>query len=229
MATCRFNKCDGGGWLLTDEGTAVPCQCREQMIKRARASGISSVIPKRFQGVSFDRPPVPSLDPRTVQAVREYVDNISDNLVEGRGLWFMGDVGTGKTTLAMIVSKAAMQSGASVAIYSLPKLLAEIRKTYADGSEHSYTHFFNRLAEVDLLHIDDLGAERQTEWVLEQLYSLVNERYEQRRAIMVTTNLAPDALKDQIGERTVSRLSEMCGDPLRLDGADMRKVFQANL
>ena len=91
----------------------------------------------------------------------------------------MGDVGTGKTTLAMLVSKAALEAGHSVAIYSVPRLLAEIRDTYdADAGERSYTDFFAQLVAVDLLHLDDLGAEKQTDWVLEQLYSLVNERYE---------------------------------------------------
>ena len=103
----------------------------------------------------------------------------------------MGDVGTGKTTLAMLVSKAALDAGHSVAIYSVPHLLAEIRDTYdADPGERSYMDFFSRLVAVDLLHLEDLGAEKQTDWVLEQLYSLVNERYEQQRSILVTTNLS---------------------------------------
>ena len=114
----------------------------------------------------------------------------SENLDAGRGLWLMGDVGTGKTTLAMLVSKTALEAGRSVAIYSLPKLLARIRRTYdAEAGEDSYLQLFERLTSVDLLHIDDLGAEKRSEWVLEQLYSLVNERYEAQRSIVVTTNL----------------------------------------
>ena len=50
--------------------------------------------------------------------------------------------------------------------------------------------FLDRLAAVDLLHIDDLGAENTTDWVLEQLYSIVNTRYEDERAMIVTTNLS---------------------------------------
>ena len=91
----------------------------------------------------------------------------------------------------MLVSKAALDAGHSVAIYSVPHLLAEIRDTYdRDPGERSYMDFFNRLTSVDLLHLEDVGAEKQTDWVLEQLYSLINERYEQQRSILVTTNLA---------------------------------------
>ena len=127
----------------------------------------------------------------------------------------MGSPGTGKTTLAMLVSKAALDAGHSVAIYSLPKLLARIRKTYdSERGEDSYLQFFERLISVDLLHIDDLGAEKRSDWVLEQLYALVNERYEAKRSIIVTTNLDQAELEEQIGPRTVSRLVEICADPL---------------
>ena len=54
--------------------------------------------------------------------------------------------------------------------------------------------FLDRLAAVDLLHIDDLGAENTTDWVLEQLYSIVNTRYEDERAMIVTTNKSYEEL-----------------------------------
>jgi DNA replication protein DnaC len=143
------------------------------------------------------------------------------NLDDGRGIWFVGDPGTGKTAAAMLISKLAIESGRSVAIYSTPRLLNVVRE--AIESEHGLLGLLELLGTVDLLHLDDLGAERQTEWVLEQLYSIVNTRYEDQRSIMVTTNLQPDALAEQIGARTVSRLIEMCGDPLPLFGPDLRR------
>jgi DNA replication protein DnaC len=158
-----------------------------------------------------------------VKAVRAFTEGIEENLDAGRGLWLMGDVGTGKTTLAMIVSKAAVEAGRTVAVYSLPRLLARIRRTYdAEAGEDSYLEFFRRLTSVDLLHIDDLGAEKSSDWVLEQLYAIVDERYEAERAMVVTTNLDQSSLEEQIGPRTVSRLVEICGDPLPLFGEDLR-------
>ncbi len=111
-----------------------------------------------------------------------------------------------------------------MAIYSLPKLLARIRRTYdSEPGGDSYLQFFERLTSVDLLHIDDLGAEKRSDWVLEQLYALVNERYEAQRSMLITTNLPHDQLEEQIGSSTVSRLiksvtrSALFGDdqPLR--------------
>jgi DNA replication protein DnaC len=163
-----------------------------------------------------------------VQVVRAYLRNLDQRLDEGRGLWLYGDVGTGKTTLAMLVSRTALEAGRSVAIYSLPRLLAEIRDTYEEGSRHSYTGLLDRLAEVDLLHIDDVGTEKTSPWVLEQLYAIVNSRYEEQRSIVLTTNLDRDALSEQINPRTVSRLEEMC-EELPLFGADHRKYVEPDL
>jgi DNA replication protein DnaC len=225
---CPLGVCDGSGWILGPEDVARPCECRERRLARRRARGVASAIPRKYRGVSLDRPPISDMerDPRRApvyKAVKGYVEGIEERLDEGEGLWLMGDVGTGKTSLAMLVSKAAVEAGRTVAIYSLPRLLSRIRRTYdADAGEQSYLEFFERLTEVDLLHIDDLGAEKRSDWVLEQLYAIVNERYESQRSVVVTTNLDQAALEEQIGPRTVSRLVEICNDPLPLYGDDMR-------
>ena len=121
----------------------------------------------------------------------------------------------------MLVSKAAISAGRSVAIYSLPRLLNEIRED-THRTDRSHLNLLDRLAAVDLLQIDDVGAERTTDWVLEELYSLVNTRYQDGRSIIITTNICdPAALCEQITERTVSRLIEMC-DQIPLQGYDHR-------
>ena len=125
----------------------------------------------------------------------------------------------------MLISKYAIEAGRSVAIYSVPKLLADIKSTYEDGAGSSYLDLFRRLSQVDLLHLDDLGAEKRTEWVLEQLYSIVNERWQDQRSLVVTTNAAEDELKEQVGARIVSRLSEMCVT-IPIMGHDLRRRRQ---
>jgi DNA replication protein DnaC len=231
---CPLGVCDGSGWILGPEDVARPCECREQRLKRGRVRGIASVIPPRYRGVSFDRPPVSDMERDfqsrgAVEEIRRYIDRMEENLAAGNGVWLFGGAGTGKTTLAMLVSKAALEAGHSVAIYSLPKLLARIRRTFeSEPGGDSYLSFFERLTSVDLLHIDDLGAEKRSDWVLEQLYALVNERYESKRSILVTTNLDEPELKEQIGHRTMSRLVEMCGaHMIPLHGEDRREPAPA--
>jgi DNA replication protein DnaC len=218
---CPFELCDGSGFLVDEESnTAYDCRCRPQRVALAKARSLSAVIPRRYRDVAFERPPVTEIDPQIVTATRRFADTIDQKLDAGRGLWFMGPVGTGKTTLAMLVSKAALKAGRSVAIYSLPRLLNEIRDTHR--AERSHVDLLDRLTAIDLLHIDDVGAERTTDWVLEELYSIVNARYEDQRSMVITTNILDrEALCEQITERTVSRLTEMC-DELPLLGHDRR-------
>src|SRR6478752_7909866 len=126
---CPLGVCDGSGWILGPEDVARACECREPRLRRGRNRGVASVIPRKFQGVSFDRPPVSDMARDfqargAVEEIRTYLSNLDENLANGRGVWLYGDPGTGKTTLAMLVSKMALESSRSVAIYSLPKLLA---------------------------------------------------------------------------------------------------------
>jgi DNA replication protein DnaC len=226
---CTLGICDGSGWILGPEDVARPCECRAERLRKSAHRGVSSVIPRRFQGVSFDRPPISDMAREfqaraAVDAVRAYLDKLDENLATGRGVWLFGDPGTGKTTLGMLVSKAALERKHTVAIYSLPKLLARIRQSYDAGPDSdTYMELFRKLTTVDLLHIDDLGAEKRSDWVLEQLYALINERYENERSVLVTTNLDEPELVEQIGRRTVSRLVEMCdGYMVPLHGEDRR-------
>jgi DNA replication protein DnaC len=225
---CPLGACDGSGFLIDeDTNTASDCGCRGGRIAGARTRSLAGRIPSRFRGVSFERPPVSDIArsaPDQVESVRRYVARIEENLDRGRGLWIQGDVGTGKTTLAMLVSKAALAAGRSVAIYSLPRLLNLLRESM--DSQEGKLDYLDRLTAVDLLHIDDLGAENRTDWVLEQLYSIVNARYEAERAIVATTNLMPDELSERLGPRTVSRLVEICGDLIPLFGEDRRREFR---
>jgi DNA replication protein DnaC len=284
---CPLGECDGSTWVLEEEtGQARPCRCREQRIRQAASGGVGTGIGRRFLEVSFEREPIASLDPVVLRRVRAFVRSIEDNLDAGRGLWFDGPVGTGKTSIAILVAKAAKQAGRSYAVYPVPRLLAEIKRTFDRDASDSYLGFFRRLCSVDLLVLDDLGAEKQTEWVLEQLYSIVNERWQDRRSIVVTTNIPdhdPEApgmalratvrqlrdvvsdgryggrdlddlrriverlervtadvaaldvagvfdpiarLRRQVGARTVSRLVEICDDPIPIMGPDRRMAAQ---
>jgi len=230
MATCPDGRCDGSGFLFDDVARrARACSCRPGRIARKRAAALEGRIPRRYREVSLEREPLISIEranPHVVREVRQYIRAVGEQLDAGRGVWFTGDPGTGKTTLAMLISKAAMEADRTVAIYSLPRLLAQLRDTFQDKSEYSLNDLIDRLSAVDLLHVDDVGTEQSSPWVLEQLYTIVNTRYEEGRAILLTTNLVTiegdDALREQIGDRTVSRIYEICGDPKPMFGEDRR-------
>lgn len=223
---CPYGSCEGTGFVLDDDtNTARPCRCREQRISLARSRSLTHEIPRKYRNVGFDRPPINEMDPALVREIRRYCDAIDDRLDGGDSLWLFGDSpGTGKTTLAMLVSQHALHAHRSVAIYTGPQLLTAIRTTYDQSSTQSYGQLMNRLRGVDLLHVEDLAVARTTDWVLEQLYTVVNDRYQDERSILITADVkSPEDLGDHVGRRTYSRLSEMCGELiLPIFGSDRR-------
>jgi len=226
--TCPYGLCDGSGFVLDqDARTASDCRCRPARIGQARARSLEARIPARYRAISFEHSDVIDMErrfPTQVRELRSYVRELGANLDAGRGLWLTGGYGTGKTALAMIVSRAAIDAGRSVAIYSCPRLLAMLRESIDSPPRGvgGVVELLDQLAAVDLLHIDDLGAEHRTEWVIEQLYSIVNARYQEERATLITSNLGPDELGAQLGERICSRL-EGCCEVIGFYGADARR------
>jgi DNA replication protein DnaC len=230
---CPYGECDGDG-MAVDEATntARPCRCRAERValrrKRKMEGRLRRAIPKRYLDMSFERHPldeIASLHPIIAQEVRAYVSDLDGNLEAGRGLWLCGTKGTGKTSLAYYVSAAAARAGHSVLSWNTITLLNDLRDSL--NSDRGAGEIIDAACSVDLLQLEDLSAARTTEWVLEQLYLIVNRRYEDQRAIVFTSDLPdasadPHALAEHVGERTFSRLLAMCSTPLVMNGQDMR-------
>jgi DNA replication protein DnaC len=223
---CPYRECDGSGFVVDDEAdSARPCRCRDGRIASARARRLDHEIPRRFQDLALDRNPVREILANHPQApdYRDFCLNVAERLDAGKGMWFKGDRGTGKTTLAMLISIHALRARRTVAIYTAPKLLEAIRATYGDQPGLSLTELVDRLRTVDLLHIEDLAVPRTNEWVLEQLYTIVNDRYQDRRSVIFTADVERLAdLEERIGQRTASRLIDLCGEPILMHGEDYR-------
>lgn len=232
-APCPFDTCDGDGWIVDDETrTASPCRCRAQRQAAIRTRSLTREIPERYRHIGPNSPEVEELAaraPTQVRTARRFGETISQRLDAGEGLGFHGSVGTGKTMLAFMITKAALDAGRTVAVFSFPRLLTAIRDSYREDASDGYGAFLDRLVSVDLLQLDDLGAERPTEWAAEQIFLLIDGRYEAKRSVVYTTNLAlpggrgdgEETLDDRIGARTMSRLSEMA-PPVPLYGDDQR-------
>jgi DNA replication protein DnaC len=235
---CPLNLCDGSGFEIDEQtNTARDCACRAQRVALARANRLRDRVPRRYTDLSWDRHPLTQLarDPLNAGSVREvkrFCADITANLADGRGLWLMGHTGTGKTTLGYMVAATASNARCSVLSFNAVALLNRIRATMDPDSRERAGDVIRTLAEVELLHVEDLRVARPTEWVLEQLYLIVNARYEEQRSIVFTSDIDSDEdgpltpnpreLAEHVGARTYSRLLEMCGDPVLIMGNDKR-------
>lgn len=137
-------------------------------------------------------------------------------------LALIGPIGTGKSALAAILLRLRIERELADALYmTTPDLLAAIKATYGPRGEGSEPETIDAIKTTTLLVLDDLGAERPSEWVEEQLYRVVNYRYTALLPTIVTSNYPFAALKRRIGERITDRLNDMC-DVVYLDTPNLR-------
>lgn len=136
------------------------------------------------------------------------------------GLLFFGPCGVGKTHLAACIAQHHIGKVPTLFI-SCPELLMEIRNAIRQGQNERKTQLLQLAMRVSLLVLDDIGAEKVSEWVQETLFVLVNYRYEHMLSTIFTTNCSMDELEGKLGQRITSRMIEMCRC-IRLQGNDWR-------
>lgn len=137
-----------------------------------------------------------------------------------KSLLLTGPTGVGKTHYAWSVLRAVAETGTQLRwqMHTAADLYAHLRPRDGEDSHDA----FDRVAAAHLLVLDDLGASKWTEWVEEITYRLINHRYEECLPSIFTSNLPPAELRDALGGRVASRLTEMC-DRIVLKGDDRRK------
>ena len=205
----------------------VRCDCWRENVGRQRL--VDARIPKRYQHCTLGNFTAynESLEKAVVQARR-----VADAFpVVNRGLLFEGQPGVGKTHIAVAVLKQAIQTtGARGLFYDVRDLLRVIRSTYDASIRTTELEVLRPVMHADLLVLDDLGAEKTSEWVEETMNLIVNTRYNEKRLTIFTTNYLdipdveePNSLLSRIGHRMRSRLHEMA-EFLVLDAADYREL-----
>jgi DNA replication protein DnaC len=229
-------RCDDTGWKPTEvDGVrrVVRCDCWREHAGHDRLAAAN--IPKRYLHCTFENFVVynPSLEQALEQARRvptrfPAANNLRD---QGRGLLLEGQPGVGKTHLAVAVLKQVMEtSGARGLFYDTRDLLRVIRSTYDPSIRTTELEILRPVMTADLLVLDDLGAEKTSEWVEETMNLIVNTRYNERRLTIFTSNYQdipedtdPNSLVFRIGFRMRSRLHEMC-EFIQMEGGDYREL-----
>lgn len=156
---------------------------------------------------------------------------LATKIAEGKtsqGLLLAGPPGTGKTHLAAAIINARIEAGQNALFCTTPELLGDIRRVLRNEDETS--ELMELIKDAPLLVLDDLGAEKPSEWVTEQLFVLLNARLLRGKQTVITTNFdSAEKLITRLGgiagQRIVSRLVEMC-QWVKLDGPDWRILKQ---
>jgi DNA replication protein DnaC len=220
--------CDDTGWKPVDVNgvrKVTRCDCWRDRLGQVRLARAN--VPRRYQHCTLEN--LRAYNDSLAEAVEKAARFIEAYPVVDRGLLLLGHAGVGKTHIAVAVLRAVIRTtGVAGVFYDTRELLKTIRSSYDPVTRVSESRILAPVMESPFVVLDDLGAERPTDWVEEMMNLIVNTRYNERRITLFTSNYAdipdienPNSLLCRIGFRMRSRLQEMC-TPIEIDAADFR-------
>jgi DNA replication protein DnaC len=163
---------------------------------------------------------------KAFQAAREFAAQVRADPA-AVGLMLAGAVGTGKTFLAACIANELIAYNCRVLFLIVPDLLDQLRASFEENSKVREQDILDLARSMPVLILDDLGAHNYTEWVGNRLYAILNYRLNEQLPTVVTTNLTLAEIEEYLGDRAVSRLSQLCR-PFRLTAAtDIRLQLSA--
>lgn len=224
---CRFI----AKWDGKEKKPYTPCDCereRHDAEEQARQARNLRIEVTRLRKLGFPDSEMAEwtfahddgTDPKTTSIAHKYVDNFPEMKKRGKGLLLYGPVGTGKTHAAACIANELISQGRPCLVTNFARITNTLQGMF-DGKQR-YLDDFNRL---DLLVIDDLAAERDTSYMNEMIFNIVDSRYRSGKPLIVTSNLTQAELTAPCSvdkERIYSRLLEMCV-PVEVKGADRRE------
>lgn len=217
--------CQDRGLIIRD-GRAYRCRCMQQKAwqNRLRAANLAPQLTKytlqNFDLKYYSRTINDELTGltyyesarRCLEAARRFIATYSQEN-HGRGLFIFGPVGSGKTFLAAAIANALTAAGREVLFIVVPDFLDAVRATYdrrPQEDTQTELELIDTARKVAILILDDLGAHNYTEWTCNKIYSLINYRLINELPTVITSNLDLKALEEYLGERTTSRIVQLC-------------------
>ena len=204
-------------------------------------------IPERYRHCSLDTFETsfhgsdPSLE-RALTTARRFVDEYPVDTA-GKGLLFVGDIGTGKTHLSVgVLRRLVREKGVRGLFCDYRELLKSIQNSYNPQVATTELELLKPVFAAEVLILDDLGAQKPNDWVWDTVALILNTRYNDKQSTIITTNY-PDqpaasgnltetqraarelTLGDRIGDRMRSRLAEMCVR-VEMKGKDFRQTVK---
>lgn len=212
----------------------VVCKCRaeeerlkkeqmqkEEEMRSIQRAKVSSMMDDTFRTACFANYQIRNGNERHLKVAKKYCIEFSKMYERNQGLLFWGTVGTGKSYTAACIANYLLEANTSVVMTSFVRILQEMQGFDREREET----FTNKLNSVKLLIIDDLGAERSTDYALEKVYGIIDNRYRAKKPLILTTNLTLQQMQEATDiryARIYDRIFEMCY-PMEFSGVSWRK------
>lgn len=212
----------------------VMCKCRaeeerlkkeqmqkEEEMRSIQRAKVSSMMDDTFRTACFANYQIRNGNERQLKVAKKYCIEFSKMYERNQGLLFWGTVGTGKSYTAACIANYLLEANTSVVMTSFVRILQEMQGFDREREET----FTNKLNSVKLLIIDDLGAERSTDYALEKVYGIIDNRYRAKKPLILTTNLTLRQMQEATDiryARIYDRIFEMCY-PMEFSGVSWRK------
>lgn len=216
--------CNDTGWKYTEKGV-VKCECQLSYKQNSILKALN--IPARYQHATLDNYKAMSKFGHNIliDRIKEYI--YSDEYKEGKGFFFYGTHGVGKTHLAVsILKELYIKQNITGVFYDTRILLYDLKATF-DGSSNT-RDLLEHVISAPILILDDLGAERLSDWAKDILHYIIVKRYNDKLPVIITSNFELETDKDmeediseKFGKGIVSRIKEMCYI-INIKGYDMR-------
>mgnify|MGYP000844601522 CR=1 FL=1 len=213
-----------------------PCACRDAEIKAEDAENAArkheaarqarrqwAEIPEMFSAATlkgYRR--LPGTE-QAFETLKDYLLNREENFQAGCGLILMGAVGCGKTHLGCAILNCALENGYCAAYWNVPQQLELLMP--GNASDTDQMHILDKAMLAHVLLLDDLGAEKSSEWTRKELMIILDERYRGQKPTIITSNLmlTDDELRQTCGDRAYSRLCSDHYQAVALTAADYRR------
>ena len=210
------------------------CKCEEEQIrknkeieannaKKARINELKtySLMDRRYNDANFDKFEETDHNSQNLKIGLRYVNNFEKMKESNQGLIFWGAVGTGKSYMAACIANSLIEKEVPVVMTSFIRILDNIRGNF-DGADNLIRKFRN----AQLVIFDDFGAERSTDYALETIYNIIDDRYRNNLPVILTTNMTMKQMREETDvryQRIYDRVCEMCF-PLQFTGPSWRKA-----
>jgi len=211
---------------IAPRGSEAEVQAQAQRkAERATNALIAAGITPRFADSTFDSYRADTVQQQKALAeCRGYAEQFGENYRAGRPLILTGNVGTGKTHLATAIVRTVVADGAGALIIPAGDIIAVARASVVPGSGYTDRDVVMHLGGLDLLVIDEVGAQKGSEYELGLLHSVVDKRYQAVLPTILVSNLDTAGLTKFIGERAIDRLRQGGGKAVGFTWSSMRAV-----